>query len=595
MVKNLEQTLRNLVDHKKCEPYISYIRFPFYKGLEENTKIDFSYPITVLVGKNGTNKSSVLRALYGAPHNYSLGNLWFSTSVDEIKDFGRSRFIYGYYDEDTKKIVEVIKTRINKYNDPDYWEPARPKISDQMYAITENTPTSKNRSQTRWNAIKKEVVYIDFRSMISAFDKCFYHSDINQQKAKDYLRKKSKYLKKTIDKNLTTLKPYKKQKEKLFINEELNHDIISDISNVLGKNYKSIRILKHKLFGHNQAYTVFIKSDDYNYSEAFAGSGEFSVIILIYLITKASENSLILIDEPEVSLHPSAQDKLITFLEKIIIEKKHQVIISTHSGNIIKNLPKDSIKLFINTENSSKTRVITDIEPSEAFIDIGYNVQKLTIYVEDKLAKAIVENAIKKKRENYASQFIIEVIPGGAQNIVNNFMVPLSAIQLKKTFFLLDGDQRKEHTITSSDKIPSSENNKLDEYISSMTGLKNIKFNCDANKDKERKNSKQEFLLKRQFIDYFLSHTNFLPFYNPENYLRNNLPTEYNKYSENFKENIKDKEFMKFLCQKDLGYTDVNANDIYQTQIRILARITDSVTPKEITAILDNFLKISKI
>lgn len=63
--------LRNKKIHRK---YIKYIRYPFFRNLEENTKIDFNFPITFLVGKNGGGKSSTLQSLYGAPLNYSLGN-----------------------------------------------------------------------------------------------------------------------------------------------------------------------------------------------------------------------------------------------------------------------------------------------------------------------------------------------------------------------------------------------------------------------------------------------------------------------------------------------------------------------------------------
>ena len=55
------------------EPFIRHIRFPKYKNFVSGTKIDFTFPITVLVGENGCNKSSVIRALYGAPTNKSLG------------------------------------------------------------------------------------------------------------------------------------------------------------------------------------------------------------------------------------------------------------------------------------------------------------------------------------------------------------------------------------------------------------------------------------------------------------------------------------------------------------------------------------------
>lgn len=50
-----------------------------------------------------------------------------------------------------------------------------------------------------------------------------------------------------------------------------------------------------------------------NYTEAFAGSGESRLIMLVNDIVNAPKNSLILIDEPEINLHPSAILRFKTF------------------------------------------------------------------------------------------------------------------------------------------------------------------------------------------------------------------------------------------------------------------------------------------
>lgn len=69
-------------------PYISDIRFPHYKHLVRDLKIDFDFPITALVGPNGTNNSLILRAIQGLPGNENLGVYEFSTSTDPIADSG---------------------------------------------------------------------------------------------------------------------------------------------------------------------------------------------------------------------------------------------------------------------------------------------------------------------------------------------------------------------------------------------------------------------------------------------------------------------------------------------------------------------------
>lgn len=65
-------------------------------------------------------------------------------------------------------------------------------------------------------------------------------------------------------------------------------------------------------------------------------SGEQHEIILFYkLIFDFEKNSLILIDEPELSLHISWQNKFIDDIKKVIDKKKMTTIIATHSPDII--------------------------------------------------------------------------------------------------------------------------------------------------------------------------------------------------------------------------------------------------------------------
>lgn len=67
-------------------------------------------------------------------------------------------------------------------------------------------------------------------------------------------------------------------------------------------------------------------------------SGEQHMIVLIYNLlfrAKSREDELILIDEPEISLHIAWQKRFVTNLEKISKLSKFDVIIATHSPAII--------------------------------------------------------------------------------------------------------------------------------------------------------------------------------------------------------------------------------------------------------------------
>jgi predicted ATPase len=65
------EVLARLLASRQVPSLITHIRFPKFKTLAPGARIDFAYPITALVGPNGTNKSSILRALRACPEGYN--------------------------------------------------------------------------------------------------------------------------------------------------------------------------------------------------------------------------------------------------------------------------------------------------------------------------------------------------------------------------------------------------------------------------------------------------------------------------------------------------------------------------------------------
>lgn len=72
------------------------------------------------------------------------------------------------------------------------------------------------------------------------------------------------------------------------------------------------------------------------------GFGEGRTLYLVDLLENSPEQSLFVIEEPETSLHEHAQHELAKYLLDVCFRRHHQVILSTHSDQILSALPSAS-------------------------------------------------------------------------------------------------------------------------------------------------------------------------------------------------------------------------------------------------------------
>ncbi len=502
------EIIKKIFQGKQFKNYIEYITFPYYRNLKEFTQITFDFPLTVFVGKNGSGKSSTLHALYGAPKGYSVGGFWFSTSVDPIKEVGtdglRHCFYYGY--REGNDIKEVLVHRASRPEDPDCWETSKPAKKHNM------------RSTERSAPISKKVIYMDFRGELSAFDKYFYFDEPSKNLAsktkQDYLRKQSQKLKKIIENKQLYNILGRKQNDPP---RELNDKELFYISYILGKKYIGGKIIEHKLF-NKWGTSVVLQNEFCKYTEAYAGSGEIAVVKLVSSLLEAEDYSLVLLDEPEVSLHPGAQKRLLSFLLDQMKEKKHQVIVSTHSPSFVECLPANAIKVFSSVPDSGKFEVLNSCYPMEAFWHLEEPItNKIMLLVEDKLACEIIKKVLESLGSDKEALFQVEYFPGGESVIKQDFISVYSREEEKRKFIVFDGDQKPKGEITKIDDISIRDAvipEKYEEIIKQLTGTE-IKFNVDGN-DKNGGRDDQKIDLMRKYIKYFSENVYFLPGNIPE-------------------------------------------------------------------------------
>ncbi|MEV0150354.1 MULTISPECIES: AAA family ATPase [unclassified Nonomuraea] len=575
IMKKVHQDLSGILRAGKFEPFIQYIRFPHFRNLREGTRIDFVHPITVLVGANGTNKTAILRALQGCPDLYNVGQYWFSTDLDPIKAADRHRFIHGYVARSVGEVVEVVKSRIERANDPDYFEPARPLIQDgmaHMPRFSEGDKLPPERSKTRWKAIQKNVVYLDFRSELSAYDKYFFHAAFDGRvntlaEKKAFIRRRSSQLAFSFKTGRESHVMHRRERIVEAAKEmtELQRQAISAI---LGRNYESVLILKHTYFGVEGA-TIMMKASGLQYSEAFAGSGEFAVAMLVNHVTEAPERSLVLLDEPEVSLHPGAQRKLMDFLCQQAKARFHQVVISTHSPEIVRDLPARAIKVFHSSDTDGKVELISqESEATEAFFRLGVPKERTkTIYVEDRLAAAIVRRAIRPLGESFSSQLEIQAIPGGTNSIQQHFIPAFALSGNMNCLILLDGDQASKNHRTSVEEVSDAD---LEIFVKEMlNGAPKLSLNGSGGQSAPG----EKALQLRTILGWCHTNLDYLPGRDPESLLLE-MTGETGAID-------KAKSFWVELTRKALGrsaWEPVNSSEVLGEQERALARVDDDAS-----------------
>jgi len=84
-------------------------------------------------------------------------------------------------------------------------------------------------------------------------------------------------------------------------------------------------------------------------------SGEKTLISeLLFLYLSDIENQVILIDEPELSLHPAWQNRVLKLYESFAIKNNCQIIIATHSPQIIGSAKPEYLRILTFQDNSVK-------------------------------------------------------------------------------------------------------------------------------------------------------------------------------------------------------------------------------------------------
>ena len=125
---------------------------------------------------------------------------------------------------------------------------------------------------------------------------------------------------------------------------------INEIFQVLDENIDIKLVGMSKASSLEEILPIFKNSSGDTFDINSLSSGEKQLFLRTLAIkTMEPQNSIILIDEPELSLHPRWQQRIVDVYRKI--GKNNQIIIATHSPHILGSVRKENIMLLAKNED----------------------------------------------------------------------------------------------------------------------------------------------------------------------------------------------------------------------------------------------------
>jgi predicted ATP-dependent endonuclease of OLD family len=309
---------------------------------------------------------------------------------------------------------------------------------------------------------------------------------------------------------------------------EFSSELEEFFTEIYGDNYKNtLDILKNEFRRSDVNINKFSMSDKFstvlqlqlggnnfkfNYTDLdfFSdGMNSFNYLSVFGLmVAKISEiklkSPLVILDEPEIGLHPKYIDKLMK--QQIHKDVKPQLLISTHSPRVLKNLIKNSIdyNLFHITDKNSYAKV-TNVQSNYSRRERTIlNDQEASLYFSNKIAFVEGETELELFGNEYLNEtfkFLEDVefysykaddgFIGAAHPRKRNYNTPYLIITDIDQIYKIDDSDEKKIKVVNQKK-----------YINP---LNEVKFDVDHNKERYFYGRMKKIYFTRKRIELLLN------------------------------------------------------------------------------------------
>lgn len=334
--------------------FLESIEIDGLRGWSRQT-VQFQFPVTAVIGENGTGKSTVLKVVASAYEQPTRKNTYYPSTFFPVTPWDKVEGVALQY---RVKLGNDVRTfRISK--------PAK-----------------------RWSFPGKRVsrnVYLFDVSRTLPLDASAGYAKIAKQAAAE------------------------------VSTEDLSGDFTDRFSFVLGRDYSRARFAisdvdKKKLVG-------VVEREFGEVSQFHQGAGEDATLDLFRALQTIPDHSLLIIDEAEASLHPRAQRRLVRFLLWLCRQKRVQIILSTHSPYVLEELPQEARILLM--PGPQGVNVVYGVTAEFAMSRIDDSVHpELVVYVEDTESAVMLREVLASREDAGELLSRIAITPVGPANVV---------------------------------------------------------------------------------------------------------------------------------------------------------------------------------
>ncbi len=350
-----------------------------------NTILDIESPVTAFCGVNGSGKSTILQ-LAASAYQASVGTRYYV-----------STFILA-------GSLDTRPFRDDASVDFSYAEPAAP---DGRVPVRNLTLT---RSGGSWAGYDRQP-----QRAVTFLGSGFYLPHAERDQA---------------FKNLISDGTFTSRS-----NLRLADTVIERVSGILLCKYDSAhRHSMRKRYARQLTQVIKARrASGLEYSEANMGSGEARLYALVTRVEAAPEKSLVLIEEPETSLHPCAQFELGKYLVETAKRRKLQILVTTHSEYLMLALPQRS-RILLKRDDGGVTPIAgVGVRQAISMMD-GFAMPSVYIVVEDDVAEAVVAELLRKHDADFLKtvRVLISGDSGQIQRMMSVFedqKIPVCAVR----------------------------------------------------------------------------------------------------------------------------------------------------------------------